>query len=231
MPFTFAHPMFAAPLKVLKPKYISLTGLILGSMAPDFEYFIALEPYQSIGHSTAGLWLYAIPLSILLAVVFHYIIKIPLIDNLPTAFGIDRKARGLNRDWKMNRIRSWIIFIICVIIGFYSHVLLDAFTHKSGWFVTQYSYLQVNLIGYPVYKWLQHGLSIVGLLLEAAILIVLSSKTHLNKSDAGGKSNAKIRYWSVVLLVTVLTVVFKLLFTSSANYIGILIVSPLSGLF
>ncbi|OAB48362.1 hypothetical protein PBAT_01615 [Paenibacillus antarcticus] len=98
MPFTFAHPLYAAPLKLLKPKYMSLTGIILGSMAPDFEYFIALEPYQSIGHTTKGFFIQAIPLSILLAFVFHLLIKVPLTRNLPSLFDMDN-IYGLCRDW------------------------------------------------------------------------------------------------------------------------------------
>jgi hypothetical protein len=50
LPFTFAHPSSSFPIKCIKPRYFSLVGLILGSMSPDFEYFIALEPYQIIGH-------------------------------------------------------------------------------------------------------------------------------------------------------------------------------------
>ncbi|SEP14833.1 DUF4184 family protein [Paenibacillus sp. OV219] len=56
MPFTFAHPAYALPLKFINPRYLSATGLVLGSMAPDFEYFLTLEPHQTIGHSFSGLF-------------------------------------------------------------------------------------------------------------------------------------------------------------------------------
>nr|WP_281197248.1 HAD-IA family hydrolase [Paenibacillus glacialis] len=133
IPFTFAHPLYAAPLKLLKPKYVSLTGIILGSMAPDFEYFMALEPYQIMGHTTKGLFIQAIPLSLLLAYIFHRLIKVPLTHNLPPLFNMDKKSNGIIQDWNLSTVRSWIIFIVSVMIGFYSHVLLDGFTHKSGY--------------------------------------------------------------------------------------------------
>jgi hypothetical protein len=42
MPFTFAHPAIVLPLKHLPKRWYSLTGLIIGSMTPDFEYFIRM---------------------------------------------------------------------------------------------------------------------------------------------------------------------------------------------
>lgn len=51
MPFTFAHPAAVLPLGVKKTKYIDFTALVIGSMAPDFEYFIHFKPYQEYGHT------------------------------------------------------------------------------------------------------------------------------------------------------------------------------------
>ncbi|WP_438347394.1 DUF4184 family protein [Paenibacillus sp. FA6] len=231
MPFTFAHPMYAAPLKVLKPQYISLTGIILGSMAPDFEYFIALEPFQSIGHSLEGLFIQGIPISIMLAFVFHYLIKIPLADNLSSLFQLDAKANGIIQEWKLDKLRSWIIFIISVIAGFYSHVLLDAFTHKSGLMVTRYTFLQGHMVGIPIYKILQHTLSIVGLLLQGIILLRILNKGQGSNNYVSVKTRVKIKYWAVVFLVTLSTIALKLIFTSSTNLVGILVVSSISGFF
>lgn len=43
MPFTFAHPAAVLPFSKKQVNYISVTALILGSMAPDFEYFYTLD--------------------------------------------------------------------------------------------------------------------------------------------------------------------------------------------
>ncbi|WP_262496247.1 DUF4184 family protein [Flavobacterium piscis] len=43
MPFTFSHPAIILPLKYLPKNWISLTGLIIGSLTPDFEYFYSNE--------------------------------------------------------------------------------------------------------------------------------------------------------------------------------------------
>lgn len=158
MPFTFAHPLYAFPLRSLKPAYFSLTGLILGSMAPDFEYFIALEPYQRIGHTHAGLLLEAVPLSVLFALLFHRIIRLPLAVHLPSIFGLDSRAYELLRPWTMNSILHWVVFVISVTIGFYSHLFVDHFTHQSGFFVERFPLLRHSFAGIPLFKIAQHSL-------------------------------------------------------------------------
>ncbi|AIK36171.1 hypothetical protein BG07_3819 [Bacillus pseudomycoides] len=50
MPFTFAHPAAVIPF-CKKQRYVSVTALVLGSMVPDFEYFLHFRPYGVIGHT------------------------------------------------------------------------------------------------------------------------------------------------------------------------------------
>lgn len=232
MPFTFAHPLYAAPLKLAKPGLFSITGLTLGSMSPDFEYFIALEPYQTIGHSMLGLLLQALPLSILFAFLFHGVVKHPLADHLPTVFGLDRRARRLVQlfPWKLKGVRGWAVFLLSVVIGYYSHVLLDAFTHQHGLVVTRWAHLREEVLGFPVYKLLQHGLSLLGLLSIAMFIVIMLKKAGANESECNpaGK-RAKIRFWCWTLAVAVLTVAVKLVFSVGVNMIGILVVSPITG--
>ena len=41
MPFTFSYPAIVLPLTYLPRRWFSLTGLIIGSLTPDFEDFDA----------------------------------------------------------------------------------------------------------------------------------------------------------------------------------------------
>lgn len=52
MAFTLAHP---AAVIFSKDKRFNLMGLILGSMSPDFIYFILFSPSSNIGHTLLGL--------------------------------------------------------------------------------------------------------------------------------------------------------------------------------
>ncbi|RJE88767.1 DUF4184 family protein [Paenibacillus sp. 1011MAR3C5] len=233
MPFTFAHPLYAAPLKLAKPGWFSLTGLILGSMSPDFEYFIALEPYQTFGHSGLGLLMQGIPLSLLFAFLFHSFIKFPLVDHLPCFFGLSGKARELieRYPWRMMRWSDWLVFLVSVVVGFGTHVFLDAFTHLHGYFVVRWPFLNETLFGYPVYKLLQHGLSLTGLTVVGIMALIWLRRPapEAKETRPGVSAQAKWLYWAIVVFIIAATTVCKLFFSTSGNYIGMLVVSPVSG--
>lgn len=233
MPFTFAHPFYAAPLKRIAPRMFSLTGLMLGSMSPDFEYFIALEPHQTIGHTAAGLLQQALPLSLLLAFLFHCIVKDALIEHLPSWQGWSGRAKTLAQSysWRFRHWRDWLVFALSVAIGFYSHIFIDGFTHATGIYVQQFPMLlQPLLLDIPVYKMLQHGLSLIGLSAQLLIVFLLLKRTPANYSEpAGPSTRKKLFYWGIVAATAVATVIGKLLITTSTNVIGIFVVASISG--
>ncbi|WP_025026875.1 DUF4184 family protein [Caldalkalibacillus mannanilyticus] len=233
MPFTFSHPIFAFPLKWISPKYLSLTGLVLGSMAPDFEYFLHLEPYGGIGHTVSGLFIQAIPLSILLAYIFHYIVKKSLVVHLPAFCHIDQRAYNLLGEWKLSSLRDWIVFLMSVVIGFISHVTADAFTHAPGYFVLRYAILQeVFLFNLPLFKLLQYGFSILGIIIIAGMVLWILLQTSPSARNMTSRSvKQKQFYWMVVFASSFLVTMTKLLVTESKNLLGIIVVAPISGFF
>ncbi|MFD0619554.1 DUF4184 family protein [Paenibacillus sp. GCM10027629] len=231
MPFTFAHPLYAYPLKSIKPKYLSITGLVLGSMSPDFEYFIMLEPYSFMGHSILGLFLEALPLCTLLAVIFHYIVKEALAIHLPSLWHLDHRAFNLRGTWHLRGIQSWLIFLISVMIGFLTHVFIDAFTHVSGYFVVRYPVLrEVVFFNIPLYKILQHSFSMLGLIVIGCVIVRSLYKSHPHAKEMPcATKNQKLQYWFTVVVIAIAIACAKVLFTSSQNWLGIFVVAPISG--
>ena len=75
MPFTFAHPKSSSSFCEKHSKHISVTALILGSMAPDFEYFLHFRPYGVITIHGFGFLYLNLPLVFLIAYIYHYILK------------------------------------------------------------------------------------------------------------------------------------------------------------
>lgn len=84
MPFTFSHPAIILPLTYLPKKWFSLTGLVIGSLTPDFEYFIRMRIKSDYSHTIEGLFWFDLPLGLLIAFIFHNIVRDSLFDNLPT---------------------------------------------------------------------------------------------------------------------------------------------------
>ena len=231
MPFTFAHPLYIVPVKYINPKYFSLAGLVLGSMSPDFEFFIVLEPYQTIGHTFKGLIMQAIPLSLLILMLLQFVMR-PFALHLPSAFGLDMRLYSAIRYFEAKKFRNWAVFISSVVIGFYSHLLVDSFTHASGYFVQKLPALQSGFFGLPMYKVLQYSLSVVGVMVQACLIwMILMKKSPVARNFQVAKISPKRKtaYWMIVLLVTFGITGAKLLSATNSNLLGILIVSPISG--
>lgn len=83
MPFTISHPAIVLPLTFLPRQWFSLTGLVIGSLTPDFEYFLRMRIKSNYSHTLDGLFWFDLPLGLLLAFLFHNVVRDSLFDNLP----------------------------------------------------------------------------------------------------------------------------------------------------
>ncbi|AHM61870.1 hypothetical protein D770_18090 [Flammeovirgaceae bacterium 311] len=128
MPFTLAHPAGALPLKWIKKGWFSTTGLVVGSMAPDYEYFLKKYPSPSLGETLWGALLFDLPLALIVALVFHLLVKRPLIRNLPQPY--DLRLSGYAQNSFLAYLgKHWLVFITSMILGIATHFLLDWVTH------------------------------------------------------------------------------------------------------
>jgi hypothetical protein len=231
MPYTLAHPLFAYPLKHVNRKWLSVTGLVLGSMGPDMEYFIYLAPHQTIGHTIPGLFMQVIPLCILLGYLFHYMVKTSLALHLPSVFDMDKRAYGLLKHWDMRSLRAWIIYLASVIIGFCTHILVDAFTHERGYFVHHLDILNRSVVlNLPVFKLLQYSFSLLGLAVIALTIIFYLYKSNPRAVEMPAiPAHQKWLFWFVVGLWSLFLTVLKL-YVSGLPAISIVAVAPVSGI-
>lgn len=170
MPFTFAHPAASVPLRRLLGQYGVLSALVIGSLTPDFAYFLPLEIPRSASHSFLGLLWFCVPIGLLTYILYHVFLKRPLLWLLP--LGVRRR---LSRDISTARTlptTPWLAVVVSVLCGATTHIVWDAFTHVDGLGVTALPLLQRELFAvgtYSVYgyKLLQHGSTVVGLALLA----------------------------------------------------------------
>ena len=208
MPFTFSHPIAILPLASLSKKWFSLTGLIIGSMIPDFEYFIRMRISSQYSHTLAGAFWFNLPLVILVAFIFHNIVKNSLYKNLPQ-FLQERFIGFTDFNWNKYFKTNWLVVIISALIGIFSHLFWDSFTHENGYFVERFSLLskEIDIFSYPipVFKILQHLSSLIGGILLFIILFRLpESKIQAQKINYS--------YW-LVFLLTILIIISIRFFT------------------
>ncbi|WP_338767265.1 DUF4184 family protein [Bernardetia sp. ABR2-2B] len=157
MPFTFSHPAIILPFGILGKCYFSLTALIIGSMTPDFEYFLRLKVRSDFSHTLFGIFWFDLPLGVMLCFVFHLLVKKTLFKNLPF-FLQTRFNDFLDFDFTDYFKKHFLVIIFSLLLGAFSHLFWDGFTHHDGFFVELFPILQTKTIFYsiPVFKFLQH---------------------------------------------------------------------------
>jgi signal peptidase I len=221
VPFTFSHPAIVLPF--LKNKKLSATGLVIGSMSPDLEYFFRMKMQGDIGHTLLGVFLVDIPLGVLVACLFHQIIKRPLIDNLPDFFK-ERLYVLKESNW-LNYFKSniWIV-IISFILGIFSHVFWDSFTHENGYFVQRIYFLGGELNTIPFYKIAQHLSSLIGMGFILFYIYKLPKRIE-------ERNKINLKYWISVIGLTLIILSIRFAFGMTFKQIGSVVVSAISSLF
>ncbi|WP_396191627.1 DUF4184 family protein [Flavobacterium sp.] len=226
MPFTFSHPAIILPLNYLPKNWISLTGLVIGSIVPDFEYFLRMKIQSDYSHTFLGVLWFDLPFGIILTFLFHNFVKKELFNNLPKELNARFKiAHELH--WNAYFIKKWVVVIASIFIGTLSHLFWDSFTHDSGFFVKKFGELQstILILGKPVkiLKVLQHSSTIIGGFLIAYAIYKLPK-------SAISKTEINFKYWVFLTIFTILIFVVRVICGDNATKIGNVIVSLISAL-
>lgn len=130
MPFTFSHPAAILPINHFFKRRLSTTGLVAGSLVPDFEYFVRTYHESSYSHTWAGLFYLDLPAGILLCFLYHNLIREPFYTNAPV-FLKRRMAPFQSLRWNPWFVEKWQTVIFCVLLGALTHLLWDKFTHHT----------------------------------------------------------------------------------------------------
>ncbi|MGE7777177.1 DUF4184 family protein [Chitinophaga sp. NPDC101104] len=224
MPFTFSHPAIVLPLTLLPRRLASATGLIVGSMAPDFEYFLRMKVQSEYSHTLWGLLLFCLPLGLVIAFLFHEWAKPALVNNFPGFLQV-RSRPMAQYPWRKYFAENWLVVCVSVLIGAVSHVLWDGCTHAHGFFVQAWPGLSVecDIAGrsIPVYKLLQHGSSLAGAVAIGWVVMKLPA-------DGLPAQPVNPRYWMMVLGWTGIVVAARCLAGGEFAAYGNLIVSAIA---
>ncbi|HUL74413.1 MAG TPA: DUF4184 family protein [Vicinamibacterales bacterium] len=196
MPVTPAHTVVAWPLKKIAPA-LPLSALVIGTMSPDYEYFLRLAPIARVAHQPAGVIFFCLPVSMLAWVVFRRLVRPALVDLFPPGL-----ARALG-----SPSTSWPLALAAAALGAVSHVAWDGFTHQNDWAVRALPALRTqplpDLVPLPWYKLLQHASSAVGLILLASWVAAWIRATPPEaRAWAAGQRRRTVRVVSTILGVS-----------------------------
>ncbi|TXK33822.1 DUF4184 family protein [Pontibacter qinzhouensis] len=207
MPFTFSHPAIVLPVHAVFSRWTSLTGLAVGSMAPDFEKFIRMAAHDPYSHTWRSIFYFNLPMGLLLAFLFHVVVRNALIDNLP-GFLRKRLHRYKSFNWVGYFKRNYGIVLVSIVLGAASHIFWDSFTHKEGravgWFPVLLDSFVYDGYRYTYFFVLQLLSSLVGLMAIMYAILKLPKKPVAPTPllDA-------VTYWLIVFTVTTLVVLLK----------------------
>jgi hypothetical protein len=174
MPFPVAHPALVLPLRRYCPRYLNFPALVVGSLSPDFGYMFGYLHLDWFSHRFwAGSFGFCLPAGLLVVRVF-YLVRYPLLAILP--------GRYRELFWPLCRRDpascpfllsafcfplSWLSLPVSVLIGAWTHDLLDSLSHPDGWLVEHIPALRQPVFwpggtGVPACEFLYDSFTFIG---------------------------------------------------------------------
>ena len=147
MPFTLSHAAAALPFRRSR---LVPSALVIGTFAPDLEYFIRLTPGGGWGHTMAGMFGMDLPLGLGALWLFHRLVKLPLANLLPDSVRA-RLTDELAR-FRFGPLGRFLLIVVSLLIGIATHLVWDGFTHPQYWIVRHWALLR-RVHHYPVLGW------------------------------------------------------------------------------
>jgi hypothetical protein len=164
MPFTVSHAAAVLPLQRFGAFRLPLTALMVGSMAPDFGYFFSREESRQITHSVPGLFIFCLPLGMLVWLFYVAVLEKATITLLPYRWHTRFAHTEAITPALMARAA------IAVVVGAVTHLLWDALSHRDTFITNHFPVLLgptplPYLTWLPIYHLLQGVSSVVGLVI------------------------------------------------------------------
>lgn len=132
MPFTLCHPAAVLRIHRLFPKRFELAALVIGSLTPDAGYYLSRFDIATAAHTFAGSFTTCLPAGALLLLLFYALRR-------PVSFLLPMRHRSAllvlcDNGQPFTAVRVFVL-LVSLLIGAWTHVIWDAFTHETGWFV------------------------------------------------------------------------------------------------
>ena len=148
MPFPLAHPAAVLPLRRYCPRYLSFPALVVGSLCPDVGYLLSRYNVEMYSHRWVGSFTFCLPVGLLILGAI-YLFRWPVIGLL------SERRRRMFLPLCQSRIPSLLVIVVSLLLGTWTHLLWDSFTHPHGWLVEHLVILQA-----PLLHWDDHTLRV-----------------------------------------------------------------------
>jgi Domain of unknown function (DUF4184) len=205
VPFTPAH---AAAALLFRRSRLVFSAVLIGTLAPDFEYFLRFRPEGRFGHTASGAFFLSLPLGFMVLWMFHTFVKDPAARLLPEA--VQRRLGNQLDEFRFGGAGRFLLILASLLMGIATHILWDAFTHSGSWFPEHWAFLQ-QLITLPIlgrrtlFRVLQHFSTIAGL---ATLLFWFTLWYRGTQPNAGVSGQAVSARRKTLIVAALLSVAF-----------------------
>lgn len=147
-------------------------ALVIGTMAPDFPYYLPVSWPRSATHTLASVIWFSVPVGVATYYACDRLLCEPSVFLLPLAV----RSRLRAAPPSALTLQNLLAVCVSVAVGALTHVIWDAFTHSDGAVVLAVPALQILVAQVGdyslwLYKVLQHASTIGGLALLAYWLL------------------------------------------------------------
>lgn len=203
MPFTFSHPAAILPLKRFFTQPLGFTALLLGSISPDFGYYIRDFKMATQAHTIIGGMTICLPITVLLLAIYSLLAR-PIFFILPAPHR--QYCWVSHNSGFLPKIKDIPFLTAAILLGSWSHILWDGFTHKNGLFVQDIPFLQQDLLAIGTDKiYLYWVLQQLSTLIGGVILLWVywrGFKAFVSQTDCNKQGNPwRYRLWVFLLLI------------------------------
>ena len=119
MPFTVAHSAILLPVASRAYRHGLLAALVIGTMVPDFGYFVPGDWVHAHTHTPSSLLWFSLPLGLAVWGLFQTLLKPALVDLMPPAW----RDALVEASTPRSRLRVTLLLAVglCILAGAVTH--------------------------------------------------------------------------------------------------------------
>lgn len=230
MPFTFSHIGFVLPIKKKWKAKFSITGLVFGSLATDYDILFRLTKVQFhiFQFDLKTIFLLILPLALVSAFCFHIFCRNIIIENLPKKIELQyQKYKTFSFIYHFKQ--HYFSVFISIIFAILFHLFLDFLCHCLNAYSIKMILLELtqnNLIANFSYIFSIYGLPIIFSLVGFYLIYVYEYHKNISIKDFA-ITTQKFIFWLSMFLITILFCMIKFYITEVDNefFIDFVIIS------
>ena len=220
MPFPLAHPAAVLPLKKYCPKPLNFVALVMGSMSPDAGYLFGGTYIEELSHNFLGGTAFGLIVGFVLLALFYSVTPLGLKLVSPRT----RQVLLPLVQWPGNSIAE---LTVSILLGVWTHLLLDSFSHAHGWLASHWTALLIPVFTVAgrhirVCHLLWYGFSFAGI----GLLALASMRWRDRTFAAAGPGRTS--QWVVALLVATLLLPIEVFHHLVRSKVGLVLVAAMT---